>query len=112
MTPQLNKQLHSLLTATGLAAQKPALVISYTNGRSESSKDLTDKEAKELIRYLQSKQPANNTTANKMRRKILSMAHQLHWYLPGTQKVDTERLDNWCIHYSYLHKKLNEYILK
>lgn len=108
MTAQQNSIIHALFHTTGLMGQKKNIVGGISFGRTESTKELTLDEVNMLIRYLQDIQ-GNAEKANKMRRKIISMAHQLHWYLPGTQKVDMKRIDNWCIQYGYLHKKLNDH---
>ncbi len=109
MNSALNKQLNGLLTSTGLTSQKASLVLGFTGGRSESRAALTDAEALEMIAWLKTQGNNNDDAANKMRRKIISYAHQLHWYLPNTQTVDMARIDGWCTTYGYGHKKLNDY---
>ncbi len=109
MNPALNKQLHGLLTQTGLTPQKADLVSGFTNGRSDSSKDLTNEEAKKMIAYLNSTADIHNEKSNKMRRKIISLAHEMHWHLSGTQKIDMPRLNAWCVKFGYLKKELNKY---
>lgn len=119
MNPSQNKHLHTLLTATGLMVEKKNLVLSFSKGRSESSKDLTDTEAAELVSWLRTKQTIfinkNNDASNRMRRKIISMAHEMHWHIldpfPKGRRlvVDMARLNNWCKKFGYLHKNLNSY---
>lgn len=109
MNPALNQQLHGLLTQAGLNEQKAALVSSYTQGRSESSKDLTNEEAKQMIGYLANVANVNGEAAQKMRRKIISMAHEMHWHLIGTQKIDMDRLNGWCANFGFGKKVLNKY---
>ena len=109
MNPALNKQLHGLLTQTGLKEQKAALVNSFTGNRSDSSTDLTNEEAKQMIAYLNTKATEHGEAANKMRRKIISLAHEMHWHLSGTQKIDMQRVNDWCLKFSYLKKELNKY---
>ena len=114
MNPALNQQLHGLLTQAGLHEQKATLVSSYTRGRSSSSKDLTNEEAKLLIAYLAGVANVNGEAAQKMRRRIISMAHEMNWHGPltpegGKQKIDMDRLNEWCIHYSFGKKVLNRY---
>lgn len=108
MTIAQNKTVHALLHSTGLMAQKANIIGGISFGRTESSKDLTDEEVNHLIEYLKA-QEKDNTAAQRMRRKIISMAHQLHWHLPGTQKIDMEHVNSWCTQYGYGHKKLNDY---
>jgi hypothetical protein len=108
MTTQQNKMLYGLLNKTGLMKDKANLIYGITKGRSESSKDLSFEEARLVINYLQT-QDKTTDGINKMRRKIISMAHEMHWHLPGTQKIDMERLNAWCEKYGYGKKKLNDY---
>jgi len=109
MNVSLNKQLHGLLTQCGLNEQKAELINSYTGGRSESSKDLNDGEAKQLIYYLSTKANKHGEAANKMRRRIISMAHEMHWHIEGTQKINMERVNGWCTVYGFGKKPLNNY---
>lgn len=83
--------------------------MGFTSGRSGSSKDLTSDEANALIRHLKQLDP-EEVAAEKMRRKIISMAHEMGWRLPGTTRADMQRIDSWCVKYGYLHKKLNQYL--
>lgn len=108
MTTAQNKTVHALFHSTGLMHHKKTIVGGISFGRTESCKELTVEEASHLIEYLKA-QEKDNAQAQKMRRKIISMAHQLHWHLPGTQKIDMERVNNWCTQYGYGHKKLNDY---
>jgi hypothetical protein len=139
MTTELNKQLHALLTQTGLASAKCYLVESFTHGRSQSSKDLTNVEAIEFIKYLkmqlnkqkmQAADDANHISksmpsikastpfeqANTMRKKIIALAHQMGWSAihpsSGNKIADMPRINNWCVQYGYLHKELNAYTLE
>lgn len=140
MTKELNKQLHALLTQTGLTDAKPYLVNSFTHGRSESSRDLTNSEAIEFVRYLKKqieiKQASNPITdskhisnamptfkantpaqqANTMRKKIIALAHQMGWSAQhpesGNKIADMPRINAWCVKYGYLHKELNAYSLE
>lgn len=110
MNNQLNAQLNGLLNATGLIGQKETLVLSATQGRSESRKDLTDHEAMGLINFLK-QQPQPTAKEDKMRKKIISMAHECGWHhlVNGKWKIDMKRLNDWCVKSSYLKKELNKY---
>jgi hypothetical protein len=101
------KVLHTMLGATGLQGQKAALVAGVTQGRTESSRELTSAEADTIIAYLKTQQPAH-----KMRRKLIGLAHEMNWHLAGTRKVDMERVNAWCVSNGYLHKPLNDYTVK
>ena len=109
MNPQLNKQLHSLLNATDLTGQKSNIVHGFTDGRSDSSKELTNGEAEKMIKYLQSITANKDEVSNKMRRKMISLAHEMHWHLPGTQKIDMQQLNGWCCKFGQFKKELNKH---
>lgn len=113
MNASNNKRLHVLLSQTGLMAQKANMVFGFSAGRTESSRQLTEAEMKGLIMYLEQQKSGRqiNDSANRMRRKVISMAHEMHWHLSGTVKIDMIKINTWCIKYSYLHKKLNDYSL-
>lgn len=104
-----NKLLHGLLNKTGLMQSKASIILGITNGRTESSKDLSFDEARLMINYLKMQADKDALRSNKMRNKIISMAHEMHWHLSGTQAIDMLRLNTWCERFGYLHKKLNDY---
>lgn len=52
MKTNTNSQLHALLGQTGLMEQKESLVYSYTDGRTGSSKEMSEAEAISLIKHL------------------------------------------------------------
>lgn len=105
-----NKMLHGLLNKTGLMNEKANIINGITKGRSESSKDLSFDEARLMINWLKSQDKTSNDE-NRMRRKILSMAHECGWHnlVDGEWKIDMRALDTWCVKYSYLKKELNKY---
>jgi len=117
ITSTQNKLLHALLAQANLTAQKANLIHGTTNGRTEKSSELSNFEANELIRYLRTKLPQLSTNgldakADKMRKKILSLAWQMNWTYTNTKRAivcDIKRVDTWCEKYGYLHKPLNEY---
>lgn len=102
--PKQNSILHGLLTSTGLMAQKRNLILGFTDGRTESSKDMTYQEAGALITHLKSLD-----ASHKMRRRIIKMAHEMGWHLPGTQKIDMDAINEWCKKYGAYHKPLNDH---
>lgn len=109
MNNQFNKEFYGLLKTTGLTSQKASLVNAFTNGRSTSSKDLNDYEAIELIKFLKGQTAGKDDAAQKMRRKMISLAHELHWHVPGTGKVDMEKLNGWCVNNGKYKKLLNDH---
>jgi len=115
-TLQQNKQLHALISKLGIDKDtKAEMVHQYTRGRTCSSAGMTINECDILINFF-SKQvegytPGGHTldsNANKMRRKILSICHDMLWENPDGS-VDWKALEAWLLKYGYLHKYLNDY---
>lgn len=111
MTSSQNRTIHMLLTQTGLATQKANIVFGATGGRSDSSRDLSDAEVRDLISYLRSLPNREADKADKMRKKILSMAHEMGWHIltHGKYHIDMIRVNAWMQKFSYLHKPLDFY---
>jgi hypothetical protein len=76
-------------------------------------------EAQALIAHLKSLDPRAKAT-DRMRNKILSMAHEMGWNLtPGPSpqerggmqkpKIDMAHVNAWCTRHGYLHKPLDDY---
>jgi hypothetical protein len=93
------------------------LVHQYTSGRSSSAADLYAAEAVALIDALRQTLPAAAPAdkADKMRKRIISMAHEMGWVLTNNgqrstvNKIDRPRINAWTLKYGYLHKQLNAY---
>jgi hypothetical protein len=77
---------------------KAEMVYMHTGGRATSSKDIFQQEAAIIIGVLVDASGLPQKPEAKMQRKILSMAHEMHWELKSG-KVDMQRLDNWCMQY-------------
>lgn len=110
--PINNNQLsciHALISKLRLKERKEEMVLGFTSGRSGSSKDLTSEEANAMIRHLKQLDP-EEVKAEKMRRKIISMAHEMGWKVAGNTRADMQRIDAWCVKFGYKHKKLNQYL--
>lgn len=106
MHPAQNKQLHTLLSATGLMPQKASLVSAFSNGRSESSKDLSFDEAKDMIDFLQDQRKSVvGEAANKMRRKVISLAYEMRWAKSGQWATALLAIDNFCKGEHGIYKK-------
>lgn len=117
ITPPQNRRLHQLLPQAGMTAEdKKALVKEFTNGRSDSSRELLMAEAQRLIQHLEASlglvatapTAAHEEASDQMRRKILSLAHEMRWELPSG-KVDMGRVNGWCQARGFGKKVLNEY---
>lgn len=89
---------------------KETMVLGFTLGRSISTKDLTQSEASDLIKHLKSLDPTE-ASAEKMRRAIIAMAHEMKWQL-ANGKADMQRINQWCIRYGGKNKDLNAYHFK
>ncbi len=121
-TPDQNRQFHRLITKLRIPDDvKVDLVRQFTDGRCTSSADMRIYEADKLIDHLKTLEREmdlrtgfgkkthkdENSPENRMRRKILSICHELNWRKDG--KIDWERLNGWLLKYGYLHKSLNKY---
>lgn len=92
--------------------ESKALIISgFTNHRATSSKDMFVEEATAMIKHLKELDP-DEQAAEKMRKKIISLAHEMGWQVAGSQKADMKRIDGWCKKFGYKHKNLNNYTYK
>jgi hypothetical protein len=125
-TAKQKQQLYGLLAKLGWKDLKESLVSSYTDGRTQSCSEMTPNEIKALLTYLigefankkgkvvlaasQVSENAHKEKADKMRKKIIAMAHKLFWKTPQG-KADMQRIDNWCINHSSLKKKLMEHTI-
>jgi hypothetical protein len=109
-----NKQLsaiHALLNKLDMMDDKKAIVEQYSNGRTTSSKELTKFEAKALIGNLKSMLPQTDEEqkTEKMKNKIIGMAHDIGWEIGDTGKIDMPRLNNWCIKTGAFAKELDDH---
>ena len=115
ITPDQLKRFHTLLTKLGLLNHKADMIGGATSGRTESSRNLTEVEAAQLIDQLAALDRTdmqNDEKSEKMRRKMMAYAHDLNWTKinkEGKKVADGKLVDDWCIAHSYLKKKLNFY---
>jgi hypothetical protein len=116
MTATLNKRLHAVLAANNLTGDKKEYAIyGFTNGRTSSSKDLTDAEVKAFIASLPNNTPCppkeedSADAANNKRRKLCGLAHNIGWVVycaaKGGYKADMPRLYGWVKQYGHLAPK-------
>lgn len=68
--PQI-KKIHTLLNNIGALEDKKEIVYAFTNGRTESTKELSLSEARELIQQL-----AHNEPSEKHRKAIVYLAYK------------------------------------
>ena len=117
--PSTNKRLHVLLNKSGNMAHKEDMVYSFTGGRTDRSRLMTDDEARAMIAHLQS---LADDKANRMRRKIFAICHTLGWYMRdknhelilnnGRPVIDTDRIDAFCLQRGPFKKPLQEHTAK
>jgi len=115
-----NKQLHAILGKLKIDKEtKEDLVYQFTSNRTKSSREMLMQECQNLINYLNALQKGSTQlkardsgkvydACNQMRRKILSICHELQWE-NAEGKIDWTRLNNYLNKYGYLHKPLNDY---
>lgn len=110
--------IHTLLPAEVKADKelKAALIAQYTGSPDKTStRDLSYSQAYELIKDLQESknQSPVHQRSDKMRKKIISMAHELGWqyYSENRSKLcaDMNAINAWCIKYGHKHKNLDDY---
>lgn len=113
--PKIFKHLMAMLTKTKLQGRRHAICWDYSNGRTESSKELNNAEMLAIINDLE-KGFKELDRADAMRKKIISMAHEMGWHTPEgikkggeiKYKADMKRIDAWCCgKYSLYKKPLN-----
>lgn len=117
-----NITLHKLVGDLKIDTEmKSDLVRQYTNGRETSSAKMLVNECQALINHLivvkngSGSAPGTKikayekTPENVMRRKILSICHEMNWKIG--QQLDWSRINFWLDKYGYLHKDLNDYTL-
>ena len=107
--------IQTIISQKGLRDQKEVIVTSASNGRTSSVSALTFDEAKTLINLLNST-PLDR--AQKMRKYITAMAHEMNWITKSAQVTregdtievnDYSNLHEWISKYGYLKKGLFKY---
>jgi len=87
-------QLITALNATNQYPRRHDYVFRASNGRTESTKEVTEREAGIILNELKQTFGVKDE-ADTMRKKIISLAHQMNWELPGG-KADMKRINDWC----------------
>lgn len=110
-TPEQNKKFWLHFGRLRLdAAARCQLALRFSGGRTGRTSELWYEEAQDLIRWLEAQLPdlkaRGHRTADRQRKKILSIAHQLGWEVAGG-RVDMQRLERWLVKYGCHHKGLN-----
>lgn len=105
----INKQqiIKAKVQLRKLGLESEEMALTYSDGRTTHISSLYSGEARELIQHLSASLNEPETPRERMKRKILSMAHELGWKFRG--KVDLRRVNGWCEKYGYLAKPLKAY---
>lgn len=100
-------RLFAVLSKLGLNNDdsRRTIIYGFTGGRTNSTKELSNYEADELIRHLESDEYRKG---DKMRKKIISMAREMNWqYIrEGKLVADMNAIDTWCVSRGKFHKEL------
>lgn len=105
--PSRFRLMMALFTQHDLQGRRHAWAYQFSNGRTESSKELTGPEVDAIIKSIEENFKTDDK-ANRMRKKILAFAHNMRWELAGN-KIDMKRVNDYCCTYGYLKKPLNYY---
>lgn len=114
ITPAQLRKINTIISKRNVNKEtKEAMILGFTGGRSGSSKDLYIDEAIAMIRHLETTDQ-NHVQAQKMRGKILYYAHEMGWHVfkNGKWVADVKRVDEWCLKYGYIKRKLDAYTYK
>jgi hypothetical protein len=102
--PQI-KCINVLIAKSHLKDHKAEVIQKFTGNRATSTKDMNRDEAAALIGYLKNLD-GTEAKADKMRKKVLSMAHEMGWRTEDG-KVNMDAINNWCMKYGYMKKRLD-----
>jgi hypothetical protein len=114
------KKLHTLLSQCGLRDHKAELVREFTGGRTESSKQMTRKEAEGMIEHLESHISPQETvlSRDKMVRKLFYLAYEMGYdqprsdiqHLMDRKEVVKQNLQGWLSgKHCKINRDLNQY---
>lgn len=103
------KRMMKLLTELNLQGRRHHIAYRHSGGRTESTRELHDHELLAIVYELEHALKQDNR-ADKMRKKMISLAHQMNWQTNG--KADMERINAWCVLYGPYKKPLNAHDIK
>lgn len=103
--PQLSK-IHVLLNQLNLIGDKAGIVYQFTNGRTESTREMSQQEATALLRYLSAFDPCD-----RMRRKVFALAYEaniIYGDTPEDLKMNAAKLNAFLRERGTVKKDLNK----
>lgn len=104
------KIIYTLLGQLELKDRKSEIVYSFTEGRTESCREMTLKEAKGLIEWLKDSQERNNIVL-----RIWHLAYEMEIIVPGDQNekmMNRAKLDAFCKERGTIKKSISMQSLK
>lgn len=110
ITPAQLKLIHTLLGQLSLTDQKSDMVYSFSHGRTESSRELSLSEAKEMIEFLK-----NKDDSSRIIKAIWYLARQTNIISGITwedNKLNSAKLDMFCRSRGAVKKPIGEQSLK
>ena len=102
--------LHSRLQSLGYKMDKEEILLTHTDGRTDSLRALTDEEFNGLIVHLRAvlEKQHSDQAVQRQRKKVIALMCQMG-YVTEEDKPDMDRINAWCETYGHLHKRLNYY---
>ena len=98
------------MKSAGMNIDRAELVADFTEGRTESIKDLSPLEYQRFIKALNSLLGANDTprdVKSQMRTKVIAILCNLGY--TENDKPDMLRINQWCISHGHAKCELNQY---
>ena len=112
MTTQASKntflKLIDALNAADQYGRRHDYAFRHSQGRTESTKELTETEAWAVMQELKQRFGIDlSDKMDRMRKKIISYAHQMGWQ--RGVKADMARINKWCVEMGPFKKPLNDH---
>lgn len=105
------KKIHTLLNQHGLLDEKVDLVCSISSGRTQSTKELTNREAGRLIEFLQPQNIDNEKKCYDAFCGIYKLAYEMGILYGNTEEdhlMNKAKLDKFCREHGTVKKNLSE----
>lgn len=94
--PKMVRRLHAIYRARGIDGEtKRQMLLELTDGRTDSTKGLTDREAVYLCGYLNGQSQDTDTERAMLRRRRSGVLARMQRY--GVDTTDWERVDAFCL---------------
>ena len=104
------KQMMTLFNQSGKTGYRHVYAFEASNGRTESTKELTEPEVLTIIEKLKNLVPGGNNftppPGDAQRKKIIAIARDMRWNARGT-KIMMQRIDEFMLTRTKYKKKLN-----